>query len=55
MSAELLTPEEVAAMLRVPKTWVYAQAREGNLPCVRMGRYVRFRRADIEAWMGGLA
>ena len=37
----LLTADEVAAMLRVTKAWVYAETRRGDLPHVRLGRYVR--------------
>jgi len=47
----LLTAREVAMQLQVPETWVYRAAREGDLPCVRCGRYVRFREQDIDAWV----
>lgn len=42
----LLTPAEVAELLRVPTSWVYSHQRElpGHL---RLGRKVRFRRNDI--------
>src|SRR5262245_40949932 len=39
----LLTVEEVAERLGVRKQWVWAQARAGRIPCVRLGRYRRFR------------
>ena len=42
---------DVAALLGVPKSWVYAQSREGRLPTVRLGRYYRYRRAAIAAWL----
>jgi hypothetical protein len=29
---------------------VYALVRERGVPCVRIGRYVRFRLPAIEAW-----
>jgi excisionase family DNA binding protein len=47
----LLTAGDVAALLGVPKSWVYAQSREGRLPTVRLGRYYRYRRAAIAAWL----
>lgn len=47
----LLTAEEVAALLQVPTSWVYAQARARRFPHVRAGRYVRFDRRDVEAWI----
>jgi excisionase family DNA binding protein len=42
VSGALLTPEQVAERLQVPKSWVYRAAREGRLPRVPLGRYVRF-------------
>lgn len=47
----LLTAGEVAARLRVPLTWVYRAARDGDLPSVRCGRYRRFDAADVERWI----
>ena len=47
----LLTAEDVAALLQVPKSWVYAEARAGRIPHVTLGRYRRFRREAIEAWL----
>lgn len=39
---ELLEPEELAAKLKVPVSWVYEQSRQGNIPTHRIGRYIRF-------------
>ena len=47
----LLVAEEVAAMLRVTKAWVYAETRAGRIPCVRLGRYYRYRASAIAAWL----
>ena len=52
MSSELMTADEVAERLRVPKTWVYRAARQGDLPSVRCGRYRRFDEGDVERWIG---
>lgn len=49
-AAHLITPDELAARWQVPKAHVYRLAREGRLPVVRIGRYVRFTTAAIEAW-----
>jgi len=51
---ELLTADEVAAMLRMKRAWVYAETRRGALPHVRLGRYVRYRRSAVTAWVEGL-
>ncbi len=37
-------------MLAVSPQWVLAQARAGRIPHVRLGRYVRFEREQLEAW-----
>jgi len=37
----LLTAEDVAALLRVSKAWVYAETRAQRIPHVPLGRYVR--------------
>lgn len=47
----LLYADEAAARLKVPPTWLYAAARDGRFPCVRMGRHVRFRQADVDEWI----
>jgi predicted DNA-binding transcriptional regulator AlpA len=31
--------------------WVWARARAGRIPHVRLGRYRRFRASAIEAWL----
>jgi excisionase family DNA binding protein len=48
---DLLTAEEVAALLRVTTGWVYAETRNHRIPHLRLGRYVRYRRAALDAWM----
>jgi excisionase family DNA binding protein len=47
----LLTDAEAAELLAVPKSWVGEAARAGRLPCVMLGRYRRFDRADLLAWL----
>jgi len=52
---KLLTAEELAQRWQVPKTQVWRLAREGAVPVVRIGRYMRFRRDAIEQWEEGQA
>lgn len=47
----LLKPEEVAEMLRVARKTVIVMAREGRIPSLRVGRFVRFDAAEIEHWL----
>ncbi len=47
----LLDAAEVAELLNVPVSWVRESTRSGAMPHVRLGRYVRFSAADVEAWL----
>jgi excisionase family DNA binding protein len=47
----LLTAAEVAEILSVPERWIRDASREGRIPSVRLGRYVRFRRESILLWV----
>lgn len=51
MSERLLNAAAIAERLVVPKSWVLESARSGAMPCVRLGRYVRFDLADVESWL----
>ena len=51
---EILTLEEVADRLKVPKSWIYERTRSRSadrLPGFRIGKYWRFRSNDIEVWL----
>jgi len=48
MSNELLTVEELAAKLKVPRSWIYDKTRRDALPIIRVGKYLRF---DLDAVM----
>ncbi len=51
MSSSLLTADQVADKLGVPKTWVYEQSRRGRIPTVTLGRYRRYRAETIDRWI----
>jgi excisionase family DNA binding protein len=50
MSGPLLDAEQVGALLNVPASWVRAQAREGRIPHLKLGKYTRFDADEIERW-----
>jgi excisionase family DNA binding protein len=57
-AAALLTPAQLAERLAVPVSWIREKTRkrarvrdEDALPVVRLGKYVRFRWSDVEAWL----
>lgn len=49
-SEQWLTTREVAARTRMSVGWVTKQRKSGALPHVRVGRNIRFRLADVEAF-----
>ncbi|HEU4976239.1 MAG TPA: helix-turn-helix domain-containing protein [Baekduia sp.] len=49
-ATRLLTAAEVAERWQVRTKQVYALVNRGELPCIRIGRYRRFRLEAIEAW-----
>jgi len=52
--SHLLTVHEVATMLQVPVSWVYGRMRKRSaerLPGYRLGKYWRFRQAEVLAWV----
>jgi hypothetical protein len=57
MEDELLTAAEVAQFLRVPLSWVYERCRAGAvdpLPHLKLGKYLRFRKIDLLAFVNRL-
>lgn len=49
-----LTAEDVAELLKVPPSWVYDRTRlrtRERIPGFRLGKYWRFREADVLAWL----
>jgi excisionase family DNA binding protein len=51
---DLMTVEEVASLLKVKVSWVYDRISDSHghpLPHVRLGRYIRFERAAVIAFI----
>lgn len=46
---ELLTLDELATILKRPKSWVYDNAHA--IPHMRVGREYRFRLSEVMAWL----
>lgn len=55
---DILTPAELAERLKVPLSWVFEKTRHRAtvrdaepLPCLRVGRYLRFHWPSVSAWL----
>ena len=53
VSERLLDAAEVAELLHIPTSWVRAETRAGRLPHVELGRYRRYDREVVLAWVAG--
>jgi excisionase family DNA binding protein len=42
-----VTAEELSRVLNVPITWVWSRARQGKIPFLRVGKYMRFDQAEV--------
>lgn len=47
----LMTVEQVADHLQVSKRTVYELRARNAIPFIRVGGQIRFRQAEIEAWL----
>jgi hypothetical protein len=56
-SGALLTPAQVAALLQVSIGWIHDHVgrKQPRLPCVRLGRVVRFKESGIAAFIAKYA
>jgi len=46
----LWTVAQAAQYLQISTVWLYKHAAAGLVPVVRLGRNLRFRKADLDAW-----
>ena len=54
MNQNLLTINELAERLKVPKSWLYSKTRETGpdaIPRLKVGKYLRFYFDEVMAWI----
>jgi excisionase family DNA binding protein len=49
----VMTVDDLAAYLRIPRSSAYKLAQRGKVPCQKVGRHWRFSRAAIDRWLEG--
>ena len=47
----LMTVEDVAALLKVEKQLVYKLKRDRKIPFIKIGGVIRVRRVDVDQWI----
>ncbi|MEV0417336.1 helix-turn-helix domain-containing protein [Streptosporangium canum] len=50
-SNRLLSVEELAEYLGVPKATIYDKRKEWGLPAYKIGKHLRFRERNVETWI----
>lgn len=50
---EILTAEKLCEYIHVPKSKIYHLVHLDQIPFFRIGRVLRFKRKEIDAWMAG--
>lgn len=48
---ELLTTEQLAAFLHVDTGWIYKNHHDKQIPHIKIGKELRFKRSQIEKWL----
>jgi len=50
---DILTIDEAAELLRIPRSTVYKLAQQDRIPAQKVGRQWRFHRRTLEKWIAG--
>ncbi len=48
---KLMTVDEVAAYLRVKKSYIYEKIHVNGIPYHKVGKFLRFRKNEIDIWI----
>lgn len=48
---KLLTLKEVVTYLKIPSSTIYKLSQRGELPSVKIGKQLRFRKASLDEWL----
>ena len=51
LNQPLLDASAAAELLAVKPSWIYEAVRGGHLPCLKIGRHIRFTRRMLEDWL----
>lgn len=51
----LFTVKTLAEYLHVSDQWVYERVHYNEIPFIKMGKFPRFKKSDIDQWLDSLA
>ena len=49
----LFTVETLAEYLQVSKQWIYERVQLKEIPHIKVGKFLRFRKIEIDKWLDG--
>ena len=47
----LMDIDDTARYLKTGKHWIYDRTRQGLIPHIKLGKYLRFSKSAIDAWL----
>lgn len=51
MPEKFMTVKQVSEAYNLPISWVYQKAERGQIPGYKLGKYVKFRASELDAWL----
>lgn len=51
--SDILTVEEAAELLKIPRSSIYKLAQQGKIPAQKVGKHWRFYRPKLVKWVAG--
>ncbi len=51
MEDKLFTLDEVVKYFKIPKSTLYKLAEKGRIPCIKIGKQLRFRESSLNQWL----
>jgi len=55
VATEIMTVEEVAEYLKLDPQTIYRKFRRGEIPGVKIGKAIRFKREVIDGWLRAMS
>lgn len=49
----IFTIDNLVAYLHIPKKWIYERTRFREIPFFKAGKFIRFRKSEIDSWIQG--
>ncbi|WP_353686281.1 helix-turn-helix domain-containing protein [Thermodesulfovibrio sp. 3462-1] len=48
---EVLSFTEACSYLKCPSSWLYKAVSQGKVPHIKAGKYLKFRKSELDSWL----